>query len=191
MNQEFDEQQDDNPVVDNGQVDSGVKPDPNDPLDEALKTLPPTEPAEPPPQPVDVEPPKVELMDFSFDQVEKKLQTNEPPPSDEAETPEDRSEEELEVPGELLADERPDTLLEHFKKLVDKDKELAKPDESVSLPEASAEYEDSASGFQSEGDGQRTYMDADYRNRDASAWMLVDHARRIDELTERLERIRL
>lgn len=191
MDQEFDEQQDDAPVVDNDPVESGVKPDPNDPLDEAIKILPPTEPAEPPPQPVDVKPPKVELMDFSFDQVEEKLQTNEPPPSDEAEPPEDRSAEEMEVPGELLADERPDTLLEHIKKLVEKDKPEKAIAESVSLPELSAEYEDMASGFQNEGDSQRSYMDADYRNRDSTAQMLIDHARRIDEITELQERIRL
>lgn len=187
--EEFDKEQEDDPVVDNDPVESDV----NEELDQVLKDLEASEPEKPEPPPQEkIEPPDVgQLMEANFDSVEEKIGSEESFEPESPDIPEDPPDIEIQNPTEVLADESPDTLLEHFKNLVEKDQPEKFSDESVSLPELSAEYEDMASGFQNKGDSQQSYMDADYRNRDSTAHMLIDHARRIDELTELQERIRL
>lgn len=57
-------------------------------------------------------------------------------------------------------------------------------------PDAGGEDENSKGDFPSE-DALRSLMDADVRNRSAMTDLLNAHERRLDELTERLERMRL
>lgn len=187
--EEFDKEQEDDPVVDNDPVESDV----NEELDQVLKDLEASEPEKPEPPPQEqIEPPDVgPLMEANFDSVEETIGVEESFEQEAPEIPKDPIDLKIQNPAEVLTEESPDTLLEHFKNLVEKDKPEKASAESVSLPELSAEYEDMASGFQNEGDSQRSYMDADYRNRDSTAHMLIDHARRIDEITELQERIRL
>ncbi len=93
--------------------------------------------------------------------------------------------------------EPPKTLLEHLQQLQEQAEAVPGAEQVDTGSPAPFDAGGEATGGGGSGvgggsdDGLRGLMDSDIRNRDTMSQMLIDHARRLDEITERLERSRL